>query len=554
MDNLKISDKFKDLIGNLLNEDSNKRFDCIDAIQHPYFHLKIRKICNCIKVNEIYYLWKQFKDLNNDEKLKEFFIGMINCLSSMRNLLLGKPNLFFMIKRNIIHLENFAHECKKELDCGSSAENKGQSENLSVKQGSIIGKITGIFVSKSVKSSDSGSTSRSKPPDRFSEFITRYKSYSAFINISPVSFIPVPSDGFPVPLRNEIWKKLLNIPPGYHHCYTLLKETTQLESNKQISLDIPRCHKHNLFLSSSSGRATLELLLKVWVSQTNRIKYSQGLDSIAATCLILYESDEAAAYYTFSSIICKYLLPVLINEDLVGNYLLILRNLVSFLDPVLANHLHSHNINPEMYATSWLLTLYSRNSYSDNFPLSSVFVIWDLLLQQPPEFSFVVAYSILQQFRDELLAGGQNEIIGFLSGINLKIDLEKCIEDSLAGLQVVPLGICRLVTGGGGKDVWEKELSLDLAQATRVPLINMRDCEEIKDDYLIVDTRSVEDYKSFMINGSVNLPVKIGNTSGVLPSIKLTHAQLQGLKDHSAGKTIILVGDQGLAVHSVRDI
>lgn len=452
----------------------------------------------------------------------------------------------------MISLEGFAESLKKEIDSESyTNESKIFSENASAKPGSFIGKIGGFFKSKSVKSSDSGSSSQIKSAEGLPEVINKYKFYYKNVKEGETGYIDVPKDGFPPYIRQDLWKKILSLPQGYTILYQFMKDTRRFESNKQVSLDIPRCHKQNLLLTSSLGRFRLETILKLWLSKNNGIKYSQGLDSIAAVCISLYEDDESAAYFSFCQIISKYLLQVLKNEHLIGNFLLVLRNLISFLDPILANHLNQNNINPEMYATSWLLTLYSRKLYLDNFSLSSVYVLWDLLLQKPPEFMFVVAYAILQQFREKLMENTQNEIIGFLSGLNCKIDLEKCIQDSLEYFEQFPIGICKIAYPEPGQSEWEKELPFEVAQATRVPLISMQDCEKISEDYIVVDTRSLEDYNKLRINGSISLPVKLGNVQDILPSIKLTQAQLQAMKEHGKNKTIILLGDKSLSAHSV---
>jgi hypothetical protein len=546
----------KNWIRNLTIEDLEARFDIFDAFQNFYFSWKSPS--KGVKTNGclIYHLWKHHKSLETPESLKNHLSNNFSLITSMRSKLSHSPNIYFEVFRSQIQLDSLSLDCKKEQDSESfTTEGKIFSDTQPARPGSIIGKLGGLFTSKSVKSSDSGSSSRPKlaVSDHFSEVLTRFRSCFNFLHSVKPEFLEVTKEGFPAPLRGSIWQKLLDLPAGYSHLYDFLKDSRKIEMNKQISLDIPRCHKNNLLLISTLGKSRLETILKIWILHNNGIRYSQGLDSIAGICVILYEDDEAAAFFSFKSIISKYLLPILIHEDLVGNFLLILRNLVSFLDPVLANHLHSNHINPEMYATSWLLTLYSRIDYLDNFPLASVLVLWDLLLQKPPEMVFIVAFAILQQFREDLLENEQNEIIGFLAGINMKIDLEKCISESLSYFDDVPLGVCRLSFPKDGQAEWEKEVSVDLAQATRSPLINMKDCEMIKGEYLIVDTRPVEDYKVFMISGSINLPVKIGSNQGVLPSIKLTHAQLQGLKEHGKGKTIILVGDSTLTAHSVSD-
>lgn len=125
------------------------------------------------------------------------------------------------------------------------------------------------------------------------------------------------------------------------------------------------------------------------------------------------------------------------------------------------------------------------------------------------------------------------------------------MKDSLELAEKVPLGICRLVFSNDPLRPWLKELPLELAQATRSPMISLDECLKLSHDALFVDTRSSEEYSKLRVNGSVNLPLKTGNDSGILPTIKLTQMQLQGLKTHAKGKIIILIGDSSLKAHSV---
>ena len=173
------------------------------------------------------------------------------------------------------------------------------------------------------------------------------------------------------------------------------------------------------------------------------------------------------------------------------------------------------------------------------------------MLQKPQEFIFFIAFSILLQFRKEILESTQSDIITLFSGINGHIDLDRCMKDALECAERTPLGICSLIYPGTSHKPWDKELPLEIAQATRSPIISLEDCSKISQELLFVDTRPSEEYNSLRIGGSINLPLKTGSDSGILPTIKLTQAQLQGLKSHAKGKVIVLIGDNTLKANSV---
>ena len=145
----------------------------------------------------------------------------------------------------------------------------------------------------------------------------------------------------------------------------------------------------------------------------------------------------------------------------------------------------------------------------------------------------------------------QSDIITLFSEINKYINLEKCMKDALDYLDKIPLAICRLVYPGTSEKIWEKELPLEIAQATRSPMVLLKDIIKQSLDIIFVDTRTSEEYNKLRVSGSINLPIKTGNDSGTLPTIKLTQAQLEGLKNHAKGKVIVLIGDGSLKANSV---
>lgn len=96
-------------------------------------------------------------------------------------------------------------------------------------------------------------------------------------------------------------------------------------SDKQISLDIPRCHQYHPLLASPVGHKKFKKILKAWVAvcshliyyilnfnsifcQSNSVLvYWQGLDSTLAPFLALHFTDEGMAYACLQKFMNKYL-------------------------------------------------------------------------------------------------------------------------------------------------------------------------------------------------------------------------------------------------------
>ncbi len=68
------------------------------------------------------------------------------------------------------------------------------------------------------------------------------------------------------------------------------------DSDRQLDLDIPRCHQYHELLSTPLGHEKLKRLLKAWIKCENgRQVYWQGLDSLAACFLTINFHNEVVS-------------------------------------------------------------------------------------------------------------------------------------------------------------------------------------------------------------------------------------------------------------------
>ena len=137
---------------------------------------------------------------------------------------------------------------------------------------------------------------------------------------------------------------------------------------EQLARDIPRCHQYHPVLNCTSGKRRLAKLLKAWNAdpQNSKYRYWQGLDSICAPFVVLYEND-GLAYSMFSRFVLRYIDKYCIIDDLglmhsqwLGKFI----QLLAFHDPELSAHLASINFSPHLYAVPWFLTMFSRKLLS----------------------------------------------------------------------------------------------------------------------------------------------------------------------------------------------
>uniref|UniRef100_A0A8C1KAK0 TBC domain-containing protein kinase-like protein n=1 Tax=Cyprinus carpio TaxID=7962 RepID=A0A8C1KAK0_CYPCA len=287
--------------------------------------------------------------------------------------------------------------------------------------------------------------------------------------------------------KNQIWKEArVDIPPllgDIQSKYDGIDKDTPIPTDRQIEVDIPRCHQYDELLSSPQGQIKFRQVLKAWVVSHPDLVYWQGLDSLCAPFLYLNFSNEALAYACMSAFIPKYLYNFFLkdNSHVIQEYLTVFSQIIAFHDPELSNHLNEIGFIPDLYAIPWFLTMFTHV-----FPLHKIFHLWDTLLLGNSSFPFCIGVAILQQLRDRLLASGFNKCILLFSDLPGKSHQCTQYQDlTKTDLSREPLKL--------------SELKAEVSQRISVEdLIDL--CE------LTVDIRSLEEYPFSLIPGSINIP------------------------------------------------
>ncbi|XP_078456892.1 TBC domain-containing protein kinase-like protein isoform X2 [Lampetra planeri] len=229
-------------------------------------------------------------------------------------------------------------------------------------------------------------------------------------------------------LRGLIWATILGVEGDIQAKYDSIDKDTAIQTDRQIEVDIPRCHQYNELLSSPEGHAKFKRILKAWVLSHPHLVYWQGLDSLCAPFLYLNFNNEALAYSCMSAFIPKYLHNFFMkdNSNVIQEYLKVFSQMIAFHDPELNNHLNSIGFIPDLYAIPWFLTMFTHV-----FPLHKMFHLWDTLLLGSSAFPLCVAVAVLQQLRARLLLSGFNECILLFSDLP-EIDIERCVRESVS--------------------------------------------------------------------------------------------------------------------------
>ncbi|KAG5897208.1 hypothetical protein JTB14_022559 [Gonioctena quinquepunctata] len=346
-------------------------------------------------------------------------------------------------------------------------------------------------------------------------------------------------------LRGEIWAALLNIKGDYKSQYTRIDKYTQTSTDRQIEVDIPRCHQYNELLSSAEGHKKLKRILKAWVYKNSQYVYWQGLDSLTAPFLYLNFNDEAKAFACLSAFVPKFLHKFFLkdNSAVIEEYLAKFSQLIAFHDPLLANHLYEINFYPQLFAIPWFLTLFSHV-----FPLYKILHLWDKVLLGNSSYSLHIGLSILTQLRDRLLTSGFNECILLFSDLP-EVDIEKCVILSNNTFKTTPTSITQRQHENEEyrtrTDYDITDITLEELKKEKYPRISANDVINIvrnqPDKILIVDIRNLTQFNRCGVINSINIPFS---------SVSFSENKLENVGQHSAlledtkEKIVVVIGDE----------
>ncbi|RWS25441.1 TBC domain-containing protein kinase-like protein [Leptotrombidium deliense] len=324
--------------------------------------------------------------------------------------------------------------------------------------------------------------------------------------------------------RSRIWASILEVKWSVLMSYERIDKVTPTSTDRQINVDIPRCHQYNDLLASPQGHQKLKRILKAWLSinEPNYV-YWQGLDSLAAPFVVLNFDNEAMAFACFDAFIHKYLRGFFNkdNSPTIQEYLALFSHLIAFHDPLLFNHLRQLGFTPELYAIPWFLTMFTHV-----LPLHKIVHVWDTLLLGSEPFPLFIGLAILLQLRDQLLGYTFNDCILIFSDLP-EIDIERCVKDAIRLFCATP------------------------KSATTRGLVRLSDlrediCPRIELSELVSLTSTINSKKLFVVDGR--------NKEEVLQKGEIRNAiKVENVKDISGHHLMVVVNDMQIASQLVNE-
>jgi serine/threonine protein kinase/rhodanese-related sulfurtransferase len=240
-------------------------------------------------------------------------------------------------------------------------------------------------------------------------------------------------------LRAEIWAAILNVPSATvcAKTYAEIDKDSEGPADRQIELDVPRCHQYHELLSSPEGHYKLKRVLKAWVKYNPNLGYWQGVDSFLAPFLVQNFNNEALAFWCLQRAVEKFSRNLFDREHSVylQEHLQIFKQLLSYHDPKLSMHLHEIGFQPALYAIPWFLTLFTQF-----FSLDQIARLWDRVLLASSQLPFYLAFSMMKQLREIILPLDFNACIFLFSSLP-GVDIEAFIREAKNVAQETPSSI-----------------------------------------------------------------------------------------------------------------
>ncbi|CAL4121554.1 unnamed protein product [Meganyctiphanes norvegica] len=360
--------------------------------------------------------------------------------------------------------------------------------------------------------------------------------------------------------RALVWAALLKVDGPVAQKYQEVDKETSTSTDRQIEVDIPRCHQYDELLSSPLGHAKFSRVLKAWVAAHPCLVYWQGLDSLCAPFLYLNFNNEALAFACLSAFIHKYLHKFFLRDNslVIQEYLAKFSHMIAFHEPELFIQLDEIGFIPELYAIPWFLTMYTHV-----FPLHKIFLLWDTLLLGSPALPLCVGVSILKQLKDRLLQFGFNECILLFSDMP-DIDMERVVKDAVQVFCSTPASVpyrqferppptskpdspTRQITEAN-KELMMDALTPVQLKMEKVPRICGADVLELlahrragkKPKLIVVDVRTPEDFLRGTLVDAINLPID----SSFTPEGKLVACSQTEILNSFKGKIIVVMGSR----------
>ena len=188
-----------------------------------------------------------------------------------------------------------------------------------------------------------------------------------------------------------------------------IKHRTILKKKKRV---VDLCN-------AEGGQAKLRRVLRAYSIYDSEVGYCQGMNFIAGMFITFV--DEEDAFWLLVHVMCEppCRMRGLFSEGMTEAHqvLHVADRLIHQFHPRLARHFERQQIHITMFATQWLLTM-----YTSSFPFDVVTRVWDAFLSEGWKVAYRVMLALLERSHSLLLKMQFEEILNYFKEMPFEID------------------------------------------------------------------------------------------------------------------------------------
>ena len=194
----------------------------------------------------------------------------------------------------------------------------------------------------------------------------------------------------------------------------------EIPSNSVLNNDVERT-KIDEVINYENFKPKLKKILNFYC-ELNCLKYKQGMNEIMAVFLSMLFKDPAIEMYKVFNCFSLFMDFCLINYY-IGNDINAFNSSCSLIDlllryhePKIFNRFNLSFITPQIYATNWLLTVYSNKN-----SLNISYIIYNFLINESDQaLIYFLCIAIFQYHKDKILSIESFQILEFISKLSIE--------------------------------------------------------------------------------------------------------------------------------------
>ncbi|CAK1354814.1 unnamed protein product [Cercospora beticola] len=218
---------------------------------------------------------------------------------------------------------------------------------------------------------------------------------------------------------------------------------------KAIKRDMGSRTSYSKYTQSAGLQDGLFGVCKAYALFDEGVGYAQGINFIAMP--LLFNMAEEEAFTLLVRLMSKYDIRSMFTPDMRGLHLRLYQfeRLLEEHEPAVYCHLKRRNVDPQLYATQWFLTLFVYR-----FPLQLVLRIYDLILSEGLTAILKFGIVLIQHNREALL--NIKEMSQLTSFLKEKL-FDVYIDKSPSASKLLDSGFFGSVTGGADKELYRAD-------------------------------------------------------------------------------------------------